>query len=221
MIAAVPERVDPADLLLVRARRDRAKATTGCRSRAARASARHRRARRVWLAALPAGPRDRAAAWQCTDARAQARGRRVRRDRARGGRRRTAPGRRAAPRRSMASRCGGSTPRASCPRPRKARSPCNAGATTTLCSRRCSVIDHSPSHAAVTAERDALARAEGGCDVAFGAYCVARAECTAARTSCSRCMSARAVSVWRACRAATSARSARLYGPSSTAGAGA
>jgi hydroxymethylbilane synthase len=34
-------------------------------------------------------------------------------------------------------------------------------------------IDHAPSHAAVTAERDALARAEGGCDVAFGAYCVA------------------------------------------------
>jgi hydroxymethylbilane synthase len=33
-------------------------------------------------------------------------------------------------------------------------------------------IDHAPSHAAVTAERDALARAEGGCDVAFGAYCV-------------------------------------------------
>ena len=25
----------------------------------------------------------------------------------------------------------------------------------------------------MTAERDALARAEGGCDVAFGAYCVA------------------------------------------------
>jgi len=34
-------------------------------------------------------------------------------------------------------------------------------------------IDHAPSHAAVRAERDALARAEGGCDVAFGAYCVA------------------------------------------------
>jgi hydroxymethylbilane synthase len=34
-------------------------------------------------------------------------------------------------------------------------------------------IDHAPSHAAVTAERDALARAEGGCDVAFGAYCAA------------------------------------------------
>jgi hydroxymethylbilane synthase len=32
-------------------------------------------------------------------------------------------------------------------------------------------IDHAPSHAAVDAERDALARAEGGCDVAFGAYC--------------------------------------------------
>ena len=36
-------------------------------------------------------------------------------------------------------------------------------------------IDHAPSHAAVTAERDALARAEGGCDVAFGAYCVTHA----------------------------------------------
>jgi porphobilinogen deaminase len=35
-------------------------------------------------------------------------------------------------------------------------------------------IDHAPSRTAVTAERDALARAEGGCDVAFGAYCVAR-----------------------------------------------
>jgi porphobilinogen deaminase len=34
-------------------------------------------------------------------------------------------------------------------------------------------IDDAPSRAAVTAERDALARAEGGCDVAFGAYCVA------------------------------------------------
>jgi hydroxymethylbilane synthase len=32
-------------------------------------------------------------------------------------------------------------------------------------------LDHAPSRAAVTAERDALARAEGGCDVAFGAYC--------------------------------------------------
>jgi hydroxymethylbilane synthase len=36
-------------------------------------------------------------------------------------------------------------------------------------------IDHPPSHAAVLAERDALARAEGGCDIAFGAYCVKRA----------------------------------------------
>jgi hydroxymethylbilane synthase len=35
-------------------------------------------------------------------------------------------------------------------------------------------IDHAPSHAAVLAERDALARAEGGCDVAFGAYCTHR-----------------------------------------------
>jgi hydroxymethylbilane synthase len=34
-------------------------------------------------------------------------------------------------------------------------------------------LDHAPSRAAVTAEREALARAEGGCDVAFGAYCVA------------------------------------------------
>lgn len=33
-------------------------------------------------------------------------------------------------------------------------------------------IDHAPSRAAVTAEREALARAEGGCDAAFGAYCV-------------------------------------------------
>jgi hydroxymethylbilane synthase len=32
-------------------------------------------------------------------------------------------------------------------------------------------LDDAPSRAAVTAERDALARAEGGCDVAFGAYC--------------------------------------------------
>jgi len=35
-------------------------------------------------------------------------------------------------------------------------------------------IDHAPSHLAVKAERDALARAEGGCDAAFGAYCVKR-----------------------------------------------
>jgi hydroxymethylbilane synthase len=35
-------------------------------------------------------------------------------------------------------------------------------------------IDHAPSHAAVLAERDALSRAEGGCDVAFGAYCTSR-----------------------------------------------
>jgi hydroxymethylbilane synthase len=33
-------------------------------------------------------------------------------------------------------------------------------------------LDHAQSRAAVAAERDALARAEGGCDVAFGAYCV-------------------------------------------------
>jgi hydroxymethylbilane synthase len=32
-------------------------------------------------------------------------------------------------------------------------------------------LDHSTSRAAVAAERDALARAEGGCDVAFGAFC--------------------------------------------------
>jgi hydroxymethylbilane synthase len=32
-------------------------------------------------------------------------------------------------------------------------------------------LDHAPSHAAVTAERTALALAEGGCDIAFGAYC--------------------------------------------------
>jgi hydroxymethylbilane synthase len=34
-------------------------------------------------------------------------------------------------------------------------------------------LDHAPTHAAVAAERDALARAEGGCDIAFGAYCTA------------------------------------------------
>jgi len=34
-------------------------------------------------------------------------------------------------------------------------------------------LDDAQSRAAVTAERDALARAEGGCDVAFGAYCAA------------------------------------------------
>ena len=33
-------------------------------------------------------------------------------------------------------------------------------------------LDHSASHAAVDAERDALRRAEGGCDIAFGAYFV-------------------------------------------------
>jgi hydroxymethylbilane synthase len=34
-------------------------------------------------------------------------------------------------------------------------------------------LDHAPTHAAVGAERAALARAEGGCDIAFGAYCSA------------------------------------------------
>jgi hydroxymethylbilane synthase len=34
-------------------------------------------------------------------------------------------------------------------------------------------IDHAPSHAAVRASSAWVARAEGGCDVAFGAYCVA------------------------------------------------
>jgi hydroxymethylbilane synthase len=34
-------------------------------------------------------------------------------------------------------------------------------------------IDHAATRAAVAAERDALALAEGGCDVAFGAYCLA------------------------------------------------
>jgi hydroxymethylbilane synthase len=33
-------------------------------------------------------------------------------------------------------------------------------------------LDHPASHAAVSAERDALQRAEGGCDIAFGAYFV-------------------------------------------------
>ena len=33
-------------------------------------------------------------------------------------------------------------------------------------------LDDAPSHVAVAAERDALARAEGGCDIAFGAYCI-------------------------------------------------
>lgn len=32
-------------------------------------------------------------------------------------------------------------------------------------------LDHAPSRLAVSAERDALARAEGGCDIAFGSYC--------------------------------------------------
>ncbi len=36
-------------------------------------------------------------------------------------------------------------------------------------------IDDAASHAAVMAERDALARAEGGCDIAFGAYCASDA----------------------------------------------
>jgi hydroxymethylbilane synthase len=39
-----------------------------------------------------------------------------------------------------------------------------------------SAIDHAASRAAIAAERDALARAEGGCDVAFGAYCRAAAQ---------------------------------------------
>ncbi len=35
-------------------------------------------------------------------------------------------------------------------------------------------LDDPPTRAAVTVERDALRRAEGGCNTAFGAYCVAR-----------------------------------------------
>jgi hydroxymethylbilane synthase len=35
-------------------------------------------------------------------------------------------------------------------------------------------LDDAASRAAVTAERRALALAEGGCDVAFGAYCFAQ-----------------------------------------------
>ncbi len=34
-----------------------------------------------------------------------------------------------------------------------------------------SVLDHAPSRTVVEAERDTLARAEGGCETAFGAYC--------------------------------------------------
>jgi len=34
-----------------------------------------------------------------------------------------------------------------------------------------SVLDHTPSRTAVEAERDTLARAEGGCETALGAYC--------------------------------------------------
>ena len=55
---------------------------------------------------------------------------------------------------------------------RRARRPVPARRRRVL---RRSRIDHAPSRAAVTAERDALARAEGGCDVAFGAYCSLRA----------------------------------------------
>src|SRR5690606_14969780 len=35
-------------------------------------------------------------------------------------------------------------------------------------------LDDRPSRASATAERDALRRAEGGCNTAFGAYCIAR-----------------------------------------------
>ncbi len=37
-------------------------------------------------------------------------------------------------------------------------------------------LEHLPTRLAIAAERDALARAEGGCDVAFGAYCVRRGD---------------------------------------------
>ena len=130
--------------------------------------------RRAWLTHFRPDLAHRAAARQRADARAQPRRRQLRRDRARG-RRRRALASRAAPRQRprRTSPCCGSTRSASCRRRRKARSPCNAGATTRACSQRSHSIDHAPSRAAVTAERDALARAEGGCDVAFGAYCVA------------------------------------------------
>ena len=62
-------------------------------------------------------------------------------------------------------------PSGSC-RPRhKAPSPCNAAATTASCATRCAALDDSASNSAVAAERAALAYAEGGCDIAFGAYC--------------------------------------------------
>ncbi len=63
-------------------------------------------------------------------------------------------------------------PNASCPRPRKARSRCNAAARTNASATRCAALDHAASHAAVDAERDGCSPcAEGGCDIAFGAHC--------------------------------------------------
>ena len=171
-IAAVPARVDPADLLLVR--RD-----AFDRRRRRLAAAQSRRARRHGLGAPPrmahafsAGSRHRAVARQRADARPKTRGRPLRRDRARRGRRR-APASRATPRQRARERrrAARSTRSASCRRRRKARSPCSAARTTRACCAALALIDHAPSRAAVTAERDALARAEGGCDVAFGAYC--------------------------------------------------
>src|SRR5690606_207907 len=55
------------------------------------------------------------------------------------------------------------------------------GAVGAQCRVECGVVrgalaelDDGPGRAAVTVERDALRRAEGGCNTAFGAYCTAR-----------------------------------------------
>ena len=77
---------------------------------------------------------------------------------------------------SRVSRWCGSIRSASCRRPRKARSRCNAAATRAEVVAALAPLEHLPTRLAIAAERDALARAEGGCDVAFGAYCVRRGD---------------------------------------------
>ena len=173
VIGAVPKRFDPADLLLVRTDK-LAGAATRLAAAWRRRARRHRvRAPARLARALPARSRDRAAARQRADSHPQAARRPARRDRARG-RGRRAPAGRLEPRRRARRHHGAAA------RPAALRAGARAGRARRAmpARRRARARRRSPrsitraSHAAVDAERDALRRAEGGCDIAFGAYFV-------------------------------------------------
>ena len=207
VIGAVPKRFDPADLLLVRTDKLAGTATDwlplGAGARVGTASAR----RRVWLAHFRPD-----LTIQPLRGNVPTRIRKLRDGQfdaivlAAAGVEVACETARRSTARSTESRCCGSTRSASCRRPRRARSPCNAGSTTRACARYSRALDHRASHAAVDAERDALRRAEGGCDIAFGAYFVHGDTATPAApgvrsTSCSACTSAPAACARRACAA--------------------